>query len=147
MHEGLKRFEGSDIFSNKLYHIPAGFQMMISKSAGKFSVGRAFADGQCTEIHTASSFVLIGKYRFAGNAPAGRFRQKEKHPHFCECFVLALSIFAASHPATIVDASELNFCVRDGNRWTLRPINTNFFRACTLKTEHSLLSNYLSKAL
>ena len=68
----------------------------------------------------------------------------KKHSHFCECFfVLALSIFTASRPATIVDASELNFCVRDGNRWTLRPINTNFFRACTLKTEHSLLSNYL----
>ena len=80
--------------------------------------------------------------------------------------VLALPIFAASHPATIVGECELNFCVRDGNRWTLTPINTNFveaqdcfFRAsfstqphlgfsspnqagliwgtlCTLKTEH-----------
>ena len=56
--------------------------MMISKSAGKFSVGRAFADGQCTEIHTASSFVLIGKYRFAGNAPAGAFPAKRKAPTF-----------------------------------------------------------------
>ena len=40
--------------------------------------------------------------------------------------VLALPIFAASHPATIVGGSELNFCVRDGNRWTLAPINTNY---------------------
>ena len=62
--------------------------------------------------------------------------------------VLALSIFTCSHPHTIVDEPELNFCVRDGNRWTLRTINTNFSerfaivssafrRACTLKTEHS----------
>ena len=40
-------------------------------------------------------------------------------------FVLALPIFPASYPASIVGASELNFCVRDGNRWTLTAINTN----------------------
>ena len=39
---------------------------------------------------------------------------------------MALSIFTCSHPHTIVDEPELNFCVRDGNRWTLRTINTNF---------------------
>ena len=32
--------------------------------------------------------------------------------------MLALSIFPASHPASIVDEYELNFCVRDGNRCT-----------------------------
>ena len=41
--------------------------------------------------------------------------------------MLALSIFPGSHPPSIVDALELNFCVRDGNRWTLKPINTNSF--------------------
>ena len=39
--------------------------------------------------------------------------------------MFALPIFTASHPATIVGANELNFCVRDGNRWTLVAINTN----------------------
>ena len=39
--------------------------------------------------------------------------------------MLALPIFPASHPASIVGADELNFCVRDGNRWTLVAINTN----------------------
>ena len=43
-------------------------------------------------------------------------------------FMLALPIFPASHPASIVGADELNFCVRDGNRWTLIAINTNFVR-------------------
>ena len=41
--------------------------------------------------------------------------------------MFALPIFTASHPATIVGANELNFCVRDGNRWTLIAINTNSF--------------------
>ena len=49
--------------------------------------------------------------------------------------MLALSIFPASHPASIVDEYELNFCVRDGNRWTLVPISTNYL-GNTLKTEH-----------
>ena len=40
--------------------------------------------------------------------------------------MLALPIFPASHPASIVGADELNFCVRDGNRWTLTAINANY---------------------
>ena len=41
--------------------------------------------------------------------------------------MLALPIFTASRPATIVGANELNFCVRNGNRWTLITINTNSY--------------------
>ena len=41
--------------------------------------------------------------------------------------MLALPIFPGSHPPSIVGACELNFCVRDGNRWTLTAINTNSF--------------------
>ena len=40
--------------------------------------------------------------------------------------MLALPIFPASHPASIVGEGVLNFCVRDGNRWTHSPINTNY---------------------
>ena len=43
--------------------------------------------------------------------------------------MLALPIFPCSHPQSIVGEGELNFCVRDGNRWTLTPINTNFVDA------------------
>ena len=62
--------------------------------------------------------------------------------------MLALSIFTCSHPHTIVDGTELNFCVRDGNRWTLRPINTNLFEAsCIFRTSiacpYIRLSEYL----
>ena len=42
--------------------------------------------------------------------------------------MLALPIFTASRPATIVGTNELNFCVRDGNRWTLIVINTNYLK-------------------
>ena len=41
--------------------------------------------------------------------------------------VLALPIFPGSRPPSIVGANELNFCVRDGNRWTLTAINTNSY--------------------
>ena len=41
--------------------------------------------------------------------------------------VFALPIFPGSHPPSIVGVHELNFCVRDGNRWTLMTINTNYF--------------------
>ena len=41
--------------------------------------------------------------------------------------MFALPIFTASHPATIVGVHVLNFCVRDGNRWTHMTINTNSF--------------------
>ena len=40
---------------------------------------------------------------------------------------MALPIFPGSRPPSIVGANELNFCVRDGNRWTLIAINTNYF--------------------
>ena len=39
--------------------------------------------------------------------------------------VFALLIFPGSRPPSIVSVHELNFCVRDGNRWTLMTINTN----------------------
>ena len=41
--------------------------------------------------------------------------------------MLALPIFPGSRPPSIVGANELNFCVRDGNRWTLAAINTNSY--------------------
>ena len=49
--------------------------------------------------------------------------------------MLALPIFPCSHPQSIVGANELNFCVRDGNRWTLTAINTN-----------SMLSSFLENS-
>ena len=53
-----------------------------------------------------------------------------KKPHYRSSEVynmLALPIFPGSHPPSIVGANVLNFCVRDGNRWTHIAINTNLF--------------------
>ena len=47
--------------------------------------------------------------------------------------MLALPIFPGSHPPSIVGANELNFCVRDGNRWTLIAINTNYMSSSFLE--------------
>ena len=47
----------------------------------------------------------------------------------CSCWVLLcrhLSIFPGSCPPSIFDANELNFCVRNGNRWTLAAIGTDY---------------------
>ena len=52
---------------------------------------------------------------------------REKPRPFGRGFVFALPIFPGSHPPSIVGVHELNFCVRDGNRWTLMTINTNSF--------------------
>ena len=53
--------------------------------------------------------------------------EKNRFENRSGLIVLALPIFPASHPASIVGADELNFCVRDGNRWTLIAIITNSF--------------------
>ena len=36
------------------------------------------------------------------------------------------SIFPGSRPPSIFDTDELNFCVRNGNRWILIAISTNY---------------------
>ena len=67
---------------------------------------------------------------FAGNQNTyfPEFKFDKKSPAYWRDFcMLALPIFPASRPASIVGADELNFCVRDGNRWTLIAINTNYF--------------------
>ena len=49
-------------------------------------------------------------------------------------FVLALPIFPGRLQPSIVGRSELNFCVRDGNRWTLALISTNYIAAAFAAT-------------
>ena len=51
----------------------------------------------------------------------------EETPTLRSGFVFALPIFPGSRPPSIVGVHELNFCVRDGNRWTLMTINTNSY--------------------
>ena len=70
---------------------------------------------------------------------SGGHLQAEKKPRpSSRGFVFALPIFPGSHPPSIVGVHVLNFCVRDGNRWTHMTINTNY-SGYTLKTEHCIL--------
>ena len=51
--------------------------------------------------------------------------------HLCESLRFACSpwpIFPDSHPSSIVGTVQLNFCVRNGNRWTLTVKNTNYIQ-------------------
>ena len=52
---------------------------------------------------------------------------RKKPRPFDRGFAFALPIFPGSHPPSIVGVHVLNFCVRDGNRWTHMTINTNSF--------------------
>ena len=55
-----------------------------------------------------------------------RIRVKKNQTEVWFLLMLALPIFPGSRPPSIVGVHELNFCVRDGNRWTLMTINTNY---------------------
>ena len=58
--------------------------------------------------------------------------------------MLALPIFPCSHPQSIVGEGELNFCVRDGNRWTLTSINTNYIFSLSENRTHILYNTDVS---
>ena len=62
-----------------------------------------------------------------GHNSSHLYKKAKKNLHISvEVFVFALPIFPGSRPPSIVGVHELNFCVRDGNRWTLMTINTNY---------------------
>ena len=59
--------------------------------------------------------------------PVDTCRQQKTPTFRLRFLVFALLIFPGSRPPSIVSVHELNFCVRDGNRWTLMTINTNSY--------------------
>ena len=73
--------------------------------------------------------IVLPKKHSSGVFPAESvYAQKRTSRLAGSSFVLALPIFPGSRPPSIVGVHELNFCVRDGNRWTLMTINTNYGR-------------------
>ncbi len=61
--------------------------------------------------------------------------------------MLALPIFPASRPASIVGGGVLNFCVRDGNRWTHTPINTNYILCMKLRYYNNISEHIVKRSL
>ena len=54
-------------------------------------------------------------------------KSKRKKPDTsCQAWCWRRPIFPCSLPQSIVGADELNYCVRNGNRWTLVAKNTNY---------------------
>ena len=76
--------------------------------------------------------------------PVDTCRQKKAPTFQSRLLVFALPIFPGSRPPSIVGVHVLNFCVRDGNRWTHMTINTNY-SGYTLKTEHCILFLHYSR--
>ena len=72
------------------------------------------------------SFAARAIYRHAVVTVRWTVSDIKKEPSLRLTLVFALPIFPGSHPPSIVGVHELNFCVRDGNRWTLMTINTNY---------------------
>ncbi len=66
------------------------------------------------------SFLCRGSSLFPGKTKALRNRSAL---YIC----WHLPIFPGRRQPSIVGTTELNFCVRNGNRWTLCVIDTNFF--------------------
>ena len=85
--------------------------------------------------HTVLRYKAPLRKKHPSPAAIGEPRKKAKPTTYVVGFVLALPIFPGRLQPSIVSRSELNFRVRDGNGWTLALISTNFYFACTLKTE------------
>ena len=59
--------------------------------------------------------------------------------------MLALPIFPGRRQPSIVGADELNFCVRNGNRWTLTAISTNLFTSSLFYHASARLSTVVTR--
>ena len=80
-----------------------------------------------TDLSRVGQRVVLAKKVSSGHFPPELQMEQKETAHFRVRYVLALPIFPGSRPPSIVGANELNFCVRDGNRWTLIAINTNSY--------------------
>ena len=64
--------------------------------------------------------------------------KKKTHPQVCLWLNQRLPILPGRLQPSTFGVYELNYCVRDGNRWTLIAIATESVRVCTLKTTQKL---------
>ena len=101
------------------------WHVLGKKKAPTFRLGLMFA----LPIFLGRPSIVLAKHQSGGLvSPEYFIKCKNRIQADAVSFMFALPIFPGSHPPSIVGAHELNFCVRDGNRWTLMTINTNSFR-------------------
>ena len=81
-----------------------------------------------TNKNLISSLFLSLSYRGISLLLSLTFSLNTKDNDFCRYLQHSsfrqLSTFPGSHPPSIIDVKELNFCVRHGNRWFLLAIVT-----------------------
>ena len=94
---------------------------------------RKWCNTICASLCSFKSFALL----FPRPRPGRIGSQYNKKRHTFRCVLLInqrLPILPGRFQPSTFGVYELNYCVRDGNRWILVAIATEFVRACTLKT-------------
>ena len=128
-------------------HPPSIVVAMNLTSVSGMAVSPSAARGGCSEGATCAAVgrkqacFVRRSFRRAPQTETGgtcshsiQIIHKKKTSTFLWRLVFALPIFPGSHPPSIVGANELNFCVRNGNRWTLIAINTNYSSSLRMVT-------------
>ena len=126
-YDSLPKFKNTAYSNRSQFISPVGIFQKVGYAKKNQSFGWFFR--LCW--HSLSSWVgqrIVLPKKHSGGVFSAESGYAQKKPVFrlVLSFVLALPIFPGSHPPSIVGVHELNFCVRDGNRWTLMTINANY---------------------
>ena len=76
-------------------------------------------------LKLSNSFRYISVHSLYRLSYGGKYSKTPERVYCILCW--HLPIFPGRHQPSIFGTTELNFCVRYGNRWTLSVINTNYF--------------------
>ena len=76
-------------------------------------------------LKLSNSFRYISVHSDYRLSYGGKYSKTPERVYCILCW--HLPIFPGRHQPSIFGTTELNFCVRYGNRWTLSVINTNYF--------------------
>ena len=82
-------------------------------------------------IHKWSNCQGINLKKYTGSSFSSIKKQPSQKTGLCR----HRPIFPGGCPPSIFGTNELNYCVRNGNRWILAVINTDYWLRKTLKTE------------
>ena len=85
---------------------------------------------RCSSIFYCPTFTAL-LTRYPGRIGS---HTKKTHPQVCLYVNQQLPILPGRLQPSTFGVYELNYCVRDGNRWILIAIATESIRVCTLKT-------------
>ena len=89
----------------------------------------------CTLYFLHTSTILAGSWPDEARSDSSVKKRRPYHSVWPSFLInQRLPILPGRFQPSTFGVYELNYCVRDGNRWILVAIATEFVRACTLKT-------------